>query len=91
MRFYPGIPSVALFDTILLLVKPYIPHITYWKGPKHPMQFLKRTGRKKMPASLNSYDDFFKTFMRLRLGLLNEDVADRFDILPTKSSFIFTT
>ena len=85
MRFYPGIPSVALFDTIFFLVKPY------WKGPKHPMQFLKRTGRKKMPASLNSYDDFFKTFMRLRLGLLNEDVADRFDILPTKSSFIFTT
>ena len=85
MRFYPGIPSVALLDTIFLLVKPY------WKGPKHPMQFLKRTGRKKMPASLNSYDDFFKTFMRLRLGLLNEDVADRFDILPTKSSFIFTT
>ena len=29
--------------------------------------------------------------MRLRLGLLNEDVADGFDISPTKSSFIFTT
>ena len=29
--------------------------------------------------------------MRLRLGLLNEDVADRFDISPTKSSFMFTT
>ena len=29
--------------------------------------------------------------MRLRSGLLNEDVADRFDISPTNSSFIFTT
>ena len=29
--------------------------------------------------------------MRLRLGLLNEDVADRFDISPTKCSFNFTT
>ena len=31
------------------------------------------------------------TSMRLRLGLLNEDVTDRFDILLRKSLFIFTT
>ena len=35
--------------------------------------------------------NFLLTLMRLRLGLLNEDVADRFDISSTKSSFIFTT
>ena len=29
--------------------------------------------------------------MRLRSGLLNEDIAGRFDISLTKSSFIFTT
>ena len=29
--------------------------------------------------------------MQLRLGLLNEDVADRFNKLPTKSSVTFTT
>ena len=29
--------------------------------------------------------------MRLRLGLLNEDIADRFRISPTLSSRIFTT
>ena len=29
--------------------------------------------------------------IQLRLGLLNEDAAVRFDILPSKSSFIFTT
>lgn len=29
--------------------------------------------------------------MQLRLGLLNEDVAHRFNILPTKSSVTFTT
>ena len=44
-----------------------------------------------MPTSLNPHDEFLLTLMRLRLGLLNEEVADRFDISPTKSSFIFTT
>ena len=43
-----------------------------------------------MPTSLNPHDEFLLTLMRLQLGLLN-DVADRFDISPTKSSFIFTT
>ena len=91
MRFYTGIASVALFNTIFTLIKPYIPHITYWIGPTHAMRILKRTGREKIPTSLNPHDEFFSTLMRLRLELLNEDVADCFDISPTKSSFIFTT
>ena len=91
IRFYTGIASVALFNTIFLLIKPYIPHITYWKGPKHTMRILKRTGRKKMPTSLNPHDEFLLTLMQLRLRLLNENVGDRFDISSKKSSFIFTT
>ena len=90
MRFYTGIASVALFNTVFTLIKSYIPHIEYWKGPKHAMRILKRTGRKKMSASLNPHDEFLLTLMRLRLRLLNGDIADRFYILPTKSSFIFT-
>ena len=39
-----------------------------------------------MLTSLNPDDEFLLTLMRLRLGLLNEGVADGFDI-----SFIFTT
>ena len=91
IRFYTGIASIALFNTIFKLIKPYIPHITYWKGPKHAMGILKRAGRKKLATSLNPHDEFLLTLMRLRLGLLNEDVADRFDTSPIKSLFIFTT
>ena len=45
---------------------------TYWKRPKHAMWILKRAGKKKMPTSLNSHDEFLLTLMRLQLGLLNE-------------------
>ena len=31
IRFYTGIASAALFNTIYTLIKPYIPHIMYWK------------------------------------------------------------
>ena len=37
-----------------------------------------------MAVSLNPHDEFILRFMRLRLRLLNEDFADRFDISPTK-------
>ena len=53
-----------------------------WKGAKHALRVLKRTGRKKM--TLNPHDEFL-------LALMDYDCADRFDISPTKSSFIFTT
>ena len=44
-----------------------------------------------MLTSLNPHDEFLLTLMRLWLRLLNEDVADRFDILPAKSSLTFAT
>ena len=47
MRFYTRTASEALVNTIFTIIKPYIPHITYWKAPKHAMRILKRTGRKK--------------------------------------------
>ena len=46
-NFFTGIASVALFNTIFTLIKPYIPHITYWKVPKHAMRVLKKLVRKK--------------------------------------------
>ena len=90
MKFYNGIASIALFNTILISIKPYIPYITCWREPKHVMRILKRTRRKNMPTSLNPDDEFLLTLMQIQLGLLNEDIADRFDISPTKS-FIFTS
>ena len=91
MRFCTRIASAALFNTIFTLIKPYMPHIVYWKGPKHVMRILKRSRREKMWTLLNPHDEILLTVMRLQLRLLNEDVANCFDISPTKFSLIFTT
>ena len=44
-----------------------------------------------MLTSLNPHDEFILTLMRLRLVLLNKDVADCFNISLTLSSFVFTS
>ena len=51
----------------------------------------KNCKEKKMLTSLKPYGEFLLRLIRLRMGLLNKDVADRFDKSPTKSSFIFTS
>ena len=34
MNFYTGLSTIALFNAIFVLLKPYLPNITYWKGTK---------------------------------------------------------
>ena len=43
------------------------------------------------PKKLSQRDEFLPTLMRLRLVLLNEDLAERFGVSPTLCSYIFTT
>ena len=43
------------------------------------------------PKKLSQRDEFLLTLIRLRLGLLNEDLAERFGVSPTLCSYIFTT
>ena len=52
---------------------------------------FKKNWKEKMATSLNTPDEFLLTVMQLRLGLLNEYVADHFNTSTTKSSFIFKT
>ena len=59
MSYYNGNASLAFFNTVFTLIKPYIPHIRYWEGLKRVMSILQRTGRRKMPTSLNPRDKFF--------------------------------
>ena len=72
MRFYTGINTIVLFNKIFLI---------YQKEPKHAKTFSNvRHQRCSIPKKLSQCDEFLLSLTRLRLGLLNEDSAERFEV-----------
>ena len=97
MNFYTGLSSIEVFSTVFNLIEAYLASISYWVGP-YRMHYQQKSYSKvrqyknhQFKRKLSHKDEFFLTLMRLRLGLLNKDIADRFGISPTLSSRIFTT
>lgn len=78
LLFYTGIPNKHIFEGIFDEIKADIDEQTGRKAND--------TGR---PRSLRQIDEFFLVLMRLRLGLLLEDLADRFHIGTSTCSLIF--
>ena len=85
MNFYTGMSTVALFNAIFTLLKPHLPNIIYWKGTKWTRlstKIVKRTSYQKLKKTVTTH---------LRLNLLNEDLADRFEISTGLCSQTYTT
>jgi len=78
MMFYAGLPSASLFYDVFDEIKDDVHTQTERK--------LREVGR---PRSLLLIDEFLLVLMRLRLGLLLEDLADRFKIGTSTCSDIF--
>ncbi|XP_047135290.1 uncharacterized protein LOC124812536 [Hydra vulgaris] len=91
MNFYTGISSIAIFNVIFGLLKPFLPSIRYWRGPKHSHSKVKQLKSVSKCKLLSHREELLMTLMRLRLGLLNEDMADRFGISKSLCSNTFTT
>lgn len=97
MLFYTGLENIALFQIILSLLLPFIPTMEHWKGTKKMVSKKVRVYSKFVRAraekfrKLSPKDALLMTLMRLRLGLLNEDLADRFCISPSTCSSKFKT
>ena len=93
MNYYTGISSILIFETLFLLLKPYLSKIRYWRGTKvaRSLSKVKRSFRPSTRKVLNQKDEFLLTLMRLRLGLQNEDLADRFGVSTTVCSNTFIT
>ena len=89
MRFYTGIQTVAIFNILFSLIKPSLPKIHYWRGKvlstKRPKKIRQRQNK------LCGKDQLLLVLVRLRLGLLNQDLADRFNISEGTCSIIFST
>ena len=92
MKFYTGIQTLAIFNVIFDLIKPCLSSMVYWRGNNNtvsPSKYISH--KKKRDQKVPVKDQFLLVLMRLRLGLMNEDLADRFMISPSVCSNIFTT
>ncbi|XP_057296043.1 uncharacterized protein LOC130624957 [Hydractinia symbiolongicarpus] len=91
MNYYTGLSSIMLFNTLLLLLKPYLQQVNYWRGSKRACLSTKIKRQTKHVKKLTQRDEFLLVLMKLRLGLLTEDLADRFGISPSTCSTVFVT
>ena len=94
MNFYTGIASIAIFQALFSILKPYLSDINYWQGAKKmsiQSTRLRRNIKSSKLRKLSLQDEFLLTLMRLRLNLLNTHLADCFDISTGLCSQIFTT
>ena len=93
MNFYTGIATIQLFHAVFLLIKPYLHTITYWKGCKRTLisSKIRSNTRSRKLKKICQQDQFLLTLMRIRLNLMNEDLADRFGISTGLCSETFTT
>ena len=93
MNFYTGLSSIKLSEAVYNLLSPYIARLLYWRGTKRIIssKIRPRTFVQLSQKKLTSKNEFLLILMRLRLGLLNEDLAHRFGISTTICSNIFKT
>ena len=91
-RFYTGLPNWPTFLAVFQYLEPKASRMTLWCGGKTSKQTAtlpsSKPGRKRKLALI---DELFAVLMRLRLGLLLEDVADRFGVSPATMSRLFIT
>ncbi|KAL3862565.1 hypothetical protein ACJMK2_008524 [Sinanodonta woodiana] len=78
--FYTGVPNSAIFKALFDEIKDDATSQTARYGA---------TSGKGRPRHLRLIDEFFLVLMRLRLGLLLEDLADRYNIGTSTCGLIF--
>ena len=103
VKFFTGLPSTKAFHCLFEHLLPKVQHMQYWRGakqtereaPKDPSDFQEFAGRSETrmgpPRKLSLEQEFLLTLMKLRLGLLTEDLAFRFNVSSTTASSIFAT
>lgn len=76
-QFYTGLPNIATFKALFSYFEPKASEMSYWQGNETTV----RTHKNKGPSrKLSLENEFFAVLVRLKLGLLVEDIANRFDI-----------
>jgi len=96
---YTGLPSVQAFNDLLKHLSPKTSKMRYWSGVKRSTgtghrtkAAYKRTPMKPGPKRRTTQkEELLLVLMKLRLGVINELLADMFGISCTQVSQIFNT
>ena len=95
VAFYTGFPTYNDFMACFRYLGPAVSNLVYWSSNSQKQESSGTPLRSKAPSGrarrLQPVDEFFMTLVRLRLGLLEQDLADRFGISTSTVSRIFTT
>ena len=88
IEFYTGLPH---WDALLLLydlVHDKAQCLNYGNYKKKDTVSVQKLGR---PRAMTLFEEFVLTLLRLRLGLFQKDLADRFNVSETTVSVVFNT
>lgn len=83
--FYTGFPTYAALKACFEFLGPAVNSLTYCS--KQNESSTKRC----RPRTLTPEEEFFLVLVRLRLGLMERDLADRFEISQSSVSRVITT
>ena len=91
--FFTGFKSKRIMESVFGVLQKHSHGIRYWTNPKRAAVFGSKVRRRIHKANrvLTFKDKLLMTFMRLRLGLLETDLAVPFVVSPATVSRITTT
>ena len=88
-RFYTGLPTYGVFKALVNYFEPKVVRARQWQGQQTKDDECDVSVFRK--RKLDVAGEFLAVLIRLRLGLLLEDVADRCKVSISTMSRIFTT
>ena len=91
MKVYTGLQTVAIFTLLFDLIKPCLPTMMYWRGKQTKSPSKCKLSLTRRQHRVTHKDQFLMVLMQIRLGILNEDLADRFCVSSGECSKMFTT
>ena len=94
MNFYTGVRRIDGFYKLVSVMKPKLSKIRYWNGPRtvcNPLRHKYVTKKRGPKRCLSCENELLLTLMKVRLGLLIQDLVQLFGISVQQVSNIFIT